>query len=193
MRTRPLQLPLTSVISADPGFRHLRKCVISRTAVPKYLSIYSIKHYLCVKDVKHPNTYANPFYRWICYLCTLLQEKPSRTPCRFSYSILSWVPKSLPKKSGIVYHFYCKISAKAQVSLGVLFVKRGRVMGRDAGIQSEGFRTDAQSKPILSHPRPITAHILTWPHPAHPIERPIFCVETQSELSLATLTLRFIF
>ena len=70
---------------------------------------------------------------------------------RFSCSILSWAPKSLPKKSGIFYNFYCKISAKAQVSLGVLFVKRGRVMGRDAGIQSEGFRTDAQSKPILSH------------------------------------------
>ena len=74
-----------------------------------------------------------------------------------------------------------------------LFVKGGRVMGREVGFQSVGFRTDGQSKPILSHPRPITAHILTRPHLAQPIERPIFCVEAQSELSLAALTLRFIF
>ena len=43
--------------------------------------------------------------------------------------------------------------------------------------------TTPQSKPILSHLPPITAHILSLPHLAHPIEGLIFCTEVHSEHS----------
>merc|ERR1719347_2457846 len=43
-KTRPLQLPLTSVILADLRVEHSGKRVILRTDVPKYLSIYSINY-----------------------------------------------------------------------------------------------------------------------------------------------------